>query len=374
MRDLVSPLRQWIAEGRPFALATVVETAGSTPRPPGTAMAVAAGPTIVGDVSGGCVESAVVEICLDVLESGDSRMARFGVSDQQAFEVGLTCGGELEVFVRRIDSGAGSVLDVALSAIEVDQAAALAFALTEGTSGPPSLVILPESTVGTLGNEGIDIAVRDDAQGMLQQGTTGVRRYGSRGERRQDELGVFVSSFVPAPHMMVFGAIDFAAAVVGVGKYLGYRVTVCDARPLFATRERFREADEVVVDWPHRYLASADVDPRTVICVLTHDPKFDVPLLEVALRTPAAYVGVMGSRTTHEDRLERLRAAGLTESELERLRAPIGLDIGARTPEEVAIAIAAEIVADRWGGSGLPLRVTSGRVHDSARDRLTPLP
>jgi xanthine dehydrogenase accessory factor len=209
---------------------------------------------------------------------------------------------------------------------------------------------------------------------MVQQGMTGIRRYGSHGERRRDDLGVFVASFAPAPHMLVFGAIDFAAAVVGVGKFLGYRVTVCDARPSFATRERFRAADEVVVDWPHRYLASADVDPRTIICVLTHDPKFDVPLLEVALRTPAAYVGVMGSRTTHEDRLARLRAAGMTESELERLRSPIGLDIGARTPEEVAIAIAAEIVADRWGGSGLPLRETSGRVHDAARDRLMPLP
>lgn len=374
MRDLVSRLRTWIAEGRPFALATVVETDGSAPRAPGTAMAVVEGPTIVGDVSGGCVDGAVVEVCLEVLESGASRIARFGVSDEQAFEVGLTCGGELEVFVRRIDPGVGEVLDVALAAVEAGEAVAVATVLAEGPAGAPQFVILPGSTAGTLGDEGLDVAVRDDARGMVEQGTSGIRRYGPHGERRQEDLGVFVTSYAPAPHMLVFGATDFAAAVVGVGKFLGYRVTVCDARASFATRERFAAADEVVVDWPHRYLASADVDPRTIICVLTHDPKFDVPLLEVALRTPAAYVGVMGSRTTHEDRLVRLRAAGMTDSELERLRSPVGLDIGARTPEEVAIAIAAEIVADRWGGSGLPLRETSGRVHDAARDRLMPLP
>jgi xanthine dehydrogenase accessory factor len=170
---------------------------------------------------------------------------------------------------------------------------------------------------------------------------------------------------------MVFGAIDFAAAVARAGKFLGYRVTVCDARPVFATTARFRDADEVIVDWPHRYLASASVDERTVICVLTHDPKFDVPLLEVALRTPAGYIGAMGSRRTHEDRLARLREAGLTEAELARLRSPIGLDLGARTPEETAISIAAELIQLRWGGTGQPLTSTDGRIHPvtaAARD------
>jgi xanthine dehydrogenase accessory factor len=161
----------------------------------------------------------------------------------------------------------------------------------------------------------------------------------------------------------VFGAIDFAAAVARVGKFLGYRVTVCDARAVFATRRRFPDADEVVVEWPHRYLASQPVDARTVICVLTHDPKFDVPLLEVALRTEAAYIGAMGSRRTHEDRLARLRDAGVDEEALARLASPIGLDIGARTPEETAVSIAAEIVAHRWGGSGQRLGVTAGPIH-----------
>ena len=201
---------------------------------------------------------------------------------------------------------------------------------------------------------------------MLAQGLTGVRHYGEHGERRLDDLSVFVQSFAPPPRMLVFGAIDFAAAVARAGKFLGYRVTVCDARPIFATHARFPDADEVIVDWPHRYLAQTPIDSRTVICVLTHDPKFDVPVLEVALRTPAGYIGAMGSRRTHDDRLARLREAGLTEDELARLRSPIGLDLGARTPEETAVSVAAELIQLRWGGSGQPLTDTSGRIHHSS--------
>jgi xanthine dehydrogenase accessory factor len=226
-------------------------------------------------------------------------------------------------------------------------------------------IITAASATGGLGSgERLDAAVDDDVRGMLAQGLTGIRRYGAHGERRGDELSVFVNSFAPPPRMFVFGAIDFAAAVAKAGKFLGYHVTVCDARQVFATRSRFPDADEVVVDWPHRFLAAAaDIDLRTVICVLTHDPKFDVPLLEVALRTPAGYIGAMGSRRTHEDRLARLREAGLTEDELARLRSPIGLDLGARTPEETAVSIAAELIQLRWGGSGQPLTATEGRIH-----------
>jgi xanthine dehydrogenase accessory factor len=219
-------------------------------------------------------------------------------------------------------------------------------------------------STGSLGaGDRLDAAVDDDVRGMLAQGLTGIRRYGEHGERRGDELSVFVNSFAPPPRMLVFGAIDFAAAVARVGKFLGYHVTVCDARQIFATRSRFPDADEVIVDWPHRFLASVEVDARTVICVLTHDPKFDVPVLEVALRTPAGYIGAMGSRRTHEDRLERLRAVGMTEAELARLRSPIGLDLGARTPEETAVSIAAELIQLRWGGTGRALTETDGRIH-----------
>ena len=232
------------------------------------------------------------------------------------------------------------------------------------------MLVWPDRVEGSLGPEGLDVAVVDDARGMLAQGVSGRRHYGPAGERRRDEVGVFVEALAPRPRMLVFGAIDFAAAVARIGRFLGFHVTVCDARQVFATRARFPDADEVVVEWPHRFLADAEVDERTVICVLTHDPKFDVPVLVEALRTPASYIGVMGSRRTHEDRLERLREEGLSDAELARLRSPIGLDLGGRTPEETAVSIAAEIVQQRWGGSGQPLAQTAGRIHlDPRPDR-----
>nr|BFE88745.1 hypothetical protein GCM10020093_113460 [Planobispora longispora] len=198
---------------------------------------------------------------------------------------------------------------------------------------------------------------------MLDTGLTGLRTLGCGGQ----EVAVFAETYAPPPRLLVFGAIDFAAALTRAGRFLGHHVTVCDARPVFATPRRFPEAHEVVVDWPHRYLARTRVDSRTVVCVLTHDAKFDVPLLEVALRLPVAYVGAMGSRRTHADRMARLRAAGLSEAELSRLRSPIGLDLGARTPEETALSIAAEFVALRRGGSGLPLTQTAGPIHPASR-------
>ena len=245
------------------------------------------------------------------------------------------------------------------------------------------LVVRPEDAVGadglermpagSLGSPRADAAVADDARGLLAAGRTETLTYGPDGERRGEGLRVFVAAYAPRPRMFVFGAIDFAAAVAHVGSFLGYRVTVCDARPVFATASRFPAADEVVVEWPHRYLAAeveaGRVDERAVVCVLTHDPKFDVPLLEVALRMPSvAYVGAMGSRRTHEDRIERLREAGITDAELARLSSPIGLDLGARTPEETAVSIAAEIVALQWGGGGQRLQETAGAIHHHAAD------
>ncbi|MYW17727.1 XshC-Cox1 family protein, partial [Streptomyces sp. SID2955] len=219
---------------------------------------------------------------------------------------------------------------------------------------------------GTLGAAGLDAAVTADARGELALGASALRHYGPHGERREDAVTLFLQSFAPPPRMLVFGAIDYAAAVARIGGFLGYRVTVCDARPVFATPKRFPGAVEVVVDWPHRYLRGTGTDERTVICVLTHDPKFDVPLLEEALRRPAAYIGAMGSRRTHDERRARLSEAGLSEAELARLRSPLGLDLGARTPEEVAVSVAAEIVALRWGGSGVPLTATAGAIHPPA--------
>jgi xanthine dehydrogenase accessory factor len=228
------------------------------------------------------------------------------------------------------------------------------------------MVVYPDRSEGSLGLERLDAAVADDVRGLLASGTTGFIHYGVDGQRLEGELEVFVASYAPPPRMMIFGAVDFAAALARAGKFLGFHVTVCDAREVFATRKRFPDADEVVVDWPHRWLAGQKVDSQTVICILTHDPKFDVPALEIALRTPAGYIGAMGSRRTNEDRLARLRDAGLTEEELGRLHAPIGLDLGARTPEETAVSIAAEIIGERWGGTGSRLSAAAGPIHPGA--------
>jgi xanthine dehydrogenase accessory factor len=229
------------------------------------------------------------------------------------------------------------------------------------------LVVWPDKVVGRIGSPRADDAVADDARGLLASGRSATLRYGPDGQRRGEGMSVFVNSFEPPPRMLVFGAIDFAAAMARLGSYLGYQVTVCDARAVFATATRFPHANEVVVDWPHRYLAAeaaaGRTDSRTVVTVLTHDPKFDVPLLEVALRLDLGYVGAMGSRRTHEDRLVRLREAGVTEEQLARLASPIGLDLGARTPEETAVSIAAEMIALRWGGQGVRLTSTTGRIH-----------
>jgi xanthine dehydrogenase accessory factor len=229
------------------------------------------------------------------------------------------------------------------------------------------MVVWPDKTSGTFGSDRADDAVTDDARGLLATGRSATLRYGPDGQRRGEGMSVFVNSHQPPPRMLVFGAIDFAAAMAGLGSYLGYQVTVCDARAVFATASRFPQADEVIVDWPHRYLAAeaaaGRVDSRTVVTVLTHDPKFDVPLLDVALRLDLGYVGAMGSRRTHDDRLARLRETGLTEEQLAKLSSPIGLDLGARTPEETAVSIAAEMIALRWGGRGTRLTALSGRIH-----------
>ncbi|MGW0733177.1 XdhC family protein [Streptomyces sp. NPDC002851] len=216
---------------------------------------------------------------------------------------------------------------------------------------------------GLGGYAGLDGTAAAQARALLAAGRTGTVELAPDGSLCPGGLTLFVETRVPPPRMIVFGAIDFAAALTRAGKFLGYHVTVCDGRPVFATSARFPAADEIVIDWPHRYLRRTDTDERTVLCVLTHDAKFDVPLLQTALRMPVAYVGAMGSRRTHEDRNQRLREAGVTERELSRLRSPIGLDLGARTPEETAVSIAAEIVAARYGGAGTPLTGSGSSIH-----------
>jgi xanthine dehydrogenase accessory factor len=368
VREVLDDLVRWWEADLPVGMGTVVATWRSAPRPPGAAMLVGPDGSAVGSVSGGCVEGAVYEEAKDVATTGTPVLRRYGVSDEDAFAVGLTCGGIIDVFVERVDRASFPALGEVARAVRERVPVAV---VTCVAGGPDRLgrrlVVWTDHTDGTLGSRRLDDAATDDSRGLLAAGRSGTLRYGPDGQRRGDELSLFVSAFAPPPRMIVFGAIDFAAAVARMGAFLGYRVTVCDARPVFATARRFPDADEVVVDWPHRYLRAeaqaGRVDPRTVVCVLTHDPKFDGPLLEVALRLPVAYVGAMGSRRTHEERLLALRAAGLTEVELSRLSSPVGLDLGARTPEETAVSIAAEIIAGRWDGTGRRLSDLSGRIH-----------
>jgi xanthine dehydrogenase accessory factor len=372
-------LVEWWHAGETVAVGTVVATFESAPRPPGAVMLVGPGGEAVGSVSGGCVEGAVYQLGEEILESGEPVLQRYGVSDESAFAVGLTCGGIIDIFVERVDRTSYPWLGEVAADIDAGRPVAVATVVAhpDPTRLGRRLIVRPlaedsagQGTVGSLGSERADDAVADDARGLLAAGRTETLEYGPDGQRRGEGMRVFVSSYAPVPRLLVFGAIDFAAAVAKLGAFLGYRVTVCDARGVFATSSRFPSADEVIVDWPHRYLgaeaAAGRIDGRTVICVLTHDPKFDVPLLEVALRLPElGYIGAMGSRRTHDDRLKRLREAGLTEPELARLASPIGLDLGARTPEETAVSIAAEIIALQWGGAGTRLSAHPGPIHHS---------
>ena len=370
MREVLPELLAWWRAGTPVGMATVVRTWRSAPRPAGASMLVGPDGTAVGSVSGGCVEGAVYEEAKDVVATGEPTLERYGVSDDDAFAVGLTCGGTIELMVERVDREAFPELGDVAAAIDGHDPVAVVTCV-EGPSDKfgRRLVVWPDRRAGSLGSARLDDAATDDARGMLAAGRTETLHYGPDGERRGTGLALFVSSYAPPARMIVFGAIDFAAAVARIGAFLGYHVTVCDARPVFATAKRFPDADEVVVDWPHRYLRgeidAGRIDGRTVVCVLTHDPKFDVPVLEVALEQPLAYIGAMGSRRTHEDRLARLREAGVSEPAIERLSSPIGLDLGARTPEETAVSVAAEIIAARWGGGGTRLTELEGRIHHS---------
>jgi xanthine dehydrogenase accessory factor len=370
MRDVLAAMMPGWRKGGTAGLATVVSTFKSAPRLPGASMLVTAEGEAVGSVSGGCVEGAVYELATQIKEDGTPALVRYGISDDDAYAVGLTCGGIIDVFVEPVSQRSFAELDDVGQDIAAGRRVGVATVIEHPDSSwlGRHLIVRPDGFDGDLGSERANHAVGDDTQGLLAAGRTGILSYGPDGERLDTGMRVFFASYAPPPRMLVFGAIDFASALARLGTFLGYRVTVCDARAIFATPARFPDAAEVVNAWPHRYLAEqlakGLVDERTVVCVLTHDPKFDIPLLEVALRgSPVAFIGAMGSRRTHEDRIARLRQAGLGDAELSRLHSPVGLDLGARTPEETAVSIAAEFIAKQWNGSGEPLRLLGERIH-----------
>jgi xanthine dehydrogenase accessory factor len=370
MRDVIGDLIPDWNRGQTAALATVVRTFHSAPRPAGASMLVTSEGAVVGSVSGGCVEGAVYELAREVIDTGRPTLVRYGISDDDAFAVGLTCGGILDVFVEPVSRETFPELDT----IRRDLATSVPIGIVTVIEHPDPLmlgrhlIVRGDGVTGDLGSERLTHVVGDDARGLLAAGRTTTIGYGPEGERDGEGLRVFVASFAPRPRMLVFGAVDFAAALTRLADFLGYRVTVCDARAVFATPARFPGADEVVVAWPHRYFAEQSaaglLDARTVVCVLTHDPKFDVPLLELALDDGnLAYVGAMGSLRTHDDRIDRLRAAAVPEVALARLHSPIGLDLGARTPEETAVSIMAEVIAGTWGGTGESLGDRRAPIH-----------
>jgi xanthine dehydrogenase accessory factor len=258
-----------------------------------------------------------------------------------------------------------STYEALRDAIRAQRPIALATVVDGPNIGAKLLVEPGVAPIGTLGNADLDRVAARDALGELEAGITSTRHYGAHGEAREETVSVFIESFALPPRMIIFGAVDFTAALTRVAKVLGYRVTVCDARAVFATVQRFPMADEVVNDWPDRYLAKVgdELGPRDAVCVLTHDHKFDVPAIAGAVKTNVGYLGAMGSRKTHDSRIERLREAGVTDAEIARVMSPIGLDVGARTPEETAISICAEIIALRTGRGARSLRDSAGPIH-----------
>src|SRR6476660_267785 len=321
MIDVLDDIARWQAAGEQAAIARVVRTEGSSPRDAGAAMAVSEGSEVAGSVSGGCVEGAVVGAALEILEGArEPGVITFGYSDEDAFAVGLTCGGTIHLYVEPVTESAsdGPLFAALRAAVKSSQPIALVTVIDGPGIGSKMLVQPDTAAIGTLGDPDLDRVVARDALGELEAGLSSTRHYGPHGEAREEAVSVFIESFVVPPRMIIFGAVDFTAALDRVAKLLGFRVTVCDARAVFATVQRFPMADEVEHKWPDRYLEAvgADIGPRDVICVLTHDHKFDVPAIVAAMKTKVGYVRAMGSRRTNDGRIVRLLEADMSAAEI----------------------------------------------------------
>lgn len=358
VRDIIAGLSNWAAHGEIFAVATIVRTWKSAPRAAGASMGVSQSGEVLGSVSGGCVEGALYDAALEVIADGRSRLERYEVTDNDAFSVGLTCGGTIEVFVRRIDDTESHNVVLLTEKIASDESVAMVTDMTSGARTASAVL----STTTSSGDLFVSADVITHVRHQMKS-TESVCYTIENSQQAPQTL--MVEIYNPRPRMLVFGAIDFAAALTRLGSFVGYHVTVVDARAVFATRTRFPDADEVVVQWPHEFLRSAEIDTDTVIAVLTHDEKFDLPLLERALRSDASYVGALGSRATHERRVSALVELGVSEQSMNRLHSPIGLDLGARTPDETAVSIIAEIMKTVRGATGHELRRLSGPIHRS---------
>lgn len=388
MLELMSALGSWrsAVPGARCALATIVAAIGSAPRPLGTSMLVSEHGEILGSLSGGCVEGAVVEAALEAMDDGGSRRERFGYSAEDAFAVGLSCGGELDIHIQPIGVDHGQLDPRTLDRLR-DSAAGEAVAMIRRIDSASAAAIVVADPARFRAAESSELSAMLDGDQrllrsaaaqlelLLHSGRTGLAMV-APAAGCTEPITLLVESRLPPARMVIFGANDFGAALIPAGKLLGYRVTLCDARPAFASQARFSAADEVAIAWPHRYLADeaagGRVDGRTVVCVLTHDPKFDIPLLETALCLDLAFVGAMGSRRCHRQRMESLQAAGMAPEALARLHSPIGLDLGAVTPAEVAVSITAEIISSGRAASLQPLKDGTGPIHELLPTPLRP--
>lgn len=355
---------EWLRSDRRVAMALLVAVEGSAPLAPGASMLISASGEIEGSISGGCVEGAIAAEALALLGGdGAPRSLSYGISDELAGTVGLTCGGTVHVFVHELRDEARAVEAAAMEAIVGNLGVAVA-TLVEGQGAGAKLALVDGEVSGSLnGPELLDHSVAGEATAMLAHGRTEVRRYGSDGARTGSELAVHIRSSTTPPAMVIVGAVDFSAALARLATVLGFTVTICDPREPFLDSPRFAASAAVEAGWPQDVLAARQLGPRDAVLVFTHDPKLDLPALRAALAGGAGYIGALGSRRTTADRRRRLLDDGVTESALERIFAPCGLDIGSATPEEVAISVLAEIVATRNSGSGAPLRELSDAIH-----------
>ena len=351
MIDLLPQIEEWFAAGEDVAVATVIRVIGSAPRPVGARMIVSSGGRMAGSVSGGCVETTVYEEMMDVLGGGQPRSLHFGITEDMIWDVGLACGGTIDVFVQKLDP---SLVRAFQGYVEGGEPVALATVVTGEATGTTSLVRLDGVALGA-----DDPRATSVARGMLAERA-------QRGTVHQVAPGIelFVEPFLPPPVLLIVGGVHIAIPLTRFAKELGFYVTIVDPRAKFANRERFPEADEVLLEWPDEALAHLEIDDATYVVLLTHDPKIDEPTLASALKTEAAYIGAIGSRGTHAARFERMAKWGVSAEQLRRVHAPVGLDLGGRTPEETALSIIAEVISVKNGRSGASLRSTSGPIGD----------
>jgi xanthine dehydrogenase accessory factor len=355
----------WIRDGRRVVRALLIEVEGSAPLVPGASMLIDEHGGVEGSITGGCVEGAVLAEASAVLAGGPARVVTYGFSDELAGTVGLTCGGTVHIFICELAGPAREVQLAVFDGVRAGLPAAIA-TLLDGERAGASLAVVDGAALGSLGGpELLDHSVARDAAGMLAQGVTAIRRYGEDGAVLGADLRVHFHSFAPPPKMVIFGAVDFSAALARIANELGYAVTICDPREPFIHSPRFEGAGEILVAWPEEAFVDRELGPRDAVLVFTHDPKFDQPALVGALASEAGYIGALGSRRTTADRDRRLREAGVPAQQLARVRAPCGLDIGGSTPEEVAISVLAEIISVRADRAGAPLRDGAGPIHVS---------